>query len=80
MKATIERGRVILPKEIFEKGYLPDNGEIEVEAMEGWLKIESRQSSNDAWLNDPIFTIKAEDLGDQDLSGKVDEILYGGSQ
>ncbi len=77
MKATIERGRVILPREVFDKGYLPENGEIDVEAMEGWLKI-GQKGINIA--EDPIFTVKAEDLGDPELSTKIDEILYGDRQ
>ncbi len=44
MKATIERGRVILPREVFDKGYLPENGEIDVEAMEGWLKMGTKKA------------------------------------
>lgn len=39
MKAVIEKGRVSLPKEIFEKGYLPDNGEIEVEVIDQKLRF-----------------------------------------
>lgn len=45
MKATIEKGRISLPKEVFEKGYLPEKGEVEVKAMEGWLKIASKKAS-----------------------------------
>ena len=39
MKAVIEKGMVIFPKEVFEKGYLPKKGEVDVETMEGWLKV-----------------------------------------
>ncbi|MFH0774668.1 MAG: hypothetical protein V2A53_04130 [bacterium] len=78
MKAIIENGRITLPSEVFEKGYLPKNGEIEVERIKRGLRIESRQSRDNVWLNDPLFTVKAEDLGDTELSTKVDEILYEG--
>jgi hypothetical protein len=64
MKATIERGRVILPKEIFEKGYLPDNGEIEVEAMEGWLKIVPKKASR-----------ILKDLEKPSIRANIDEII-----
>ena len=45
MKAVVEGSRVIFPKEVFEKGYLPDSGEIEVRTMEGWLKIVPKKAS-----------------------------------
>jgi len=64
MKVTIERGKVTFPKEVFEKGYLPDNGEIEVEAMEGWLKIVSKKASR-----------ILKDLEKSPIRANIDEII-----
>lgn len=67
MKATIEKGRVTFPEEIFEKGYLPANGECEVEPMEGWLRIE-------AGLNSAGRKRMAERLQNISLTLPIDEI------
>ena len=45
MKAVIEKGMVIFPKEVFEKGYLHKKGEVDVETMEGWLKVKAQLTS-----------------------------------
>jgi hypothetical protein len=45
MKAIIEKGMVIFPKEVFKKGYLPKKGEVDVETMEGWLKVKAQLTS-----------------------------------
>lgn len=45
MKAIIEKGRIVIPKEILKEGYLPEDGEIELKFMEGWLKINYKKAS-----------------------------------
>lgn len=45
MKAIIEKGKIVIPKEILKEGYLPKDGEIELKFMEGWLKISPKKAS-----------------------------------